>query len=236
MGTSINQTPLLLLHGAIGSNKQWEALRESLAGYYEVHAPNFPGHGGEEIPGDFSVPSFAHFIKNYIDSHQLYRPIVFGYSMGGYVAFYLSTKYPNLFSGMITLATKFHWDEATAAAESSMLQPDILEQKVPKFAKALAERHFPQDWKSVLNHTAALLQKLGSGPLLKTENYLNISVPCLLLVGDRDKMVSIEETLAVYRALPLAQFSVLPATPHAVEQVPAGLLVPIIHAFINNNR
>ncbi len=233
MEPAIHKTPLLLLHGAIGSNKQFEALQESLTRYYEVHAPNFPGHGGEEIPADLSITTLADFVKNYIDSHQLHQPVVFGYSMGGYIACYLSLQYPGLFSSIITLATKFHWDEATAAAESSMLQPDILEQKVPKFAKALAERHFPQDWKVVLNRTATLLQELGADPLLKQESYRNITTPCLLLIGDRDKMVNIEETVAVYRVLPLAQFSVLPATPHPIEQVPVELLVSIVHAFVN---
>lgn len=236
MEPGTHQIPILVLHGAIGSNKQFETLKESLSPYYEVHAPNFPGHGGEEIPADLSINALADFVKTYIDSHQLQQPVVFGYSMGGYVAYYLSMLYPYLFSSIITLATKFHWDEATAATESSMLQPDILEQKVPKFAKALAERHFPQDWKVVLNRTGALLQKLGADPLLKQESYLNIKIPCLLLIGDRDKMVSMEETVAVYRALPLAQLSVLPATPHPIEQVQVELLVSIIHAFINNSK
>lgn len=232
MEPGINKTPLLLLHGAIGSNQQFTALRESLSTYYEVHAPNFPGHGGEEIPADFSIPAFADFVKAYIDTHHLHQPVVFGYSMGGYVALYLCKQYPGLFSRIITLATKFHWDEATAAKETAMLQPTLLEQKVPAFAKELARRHLPQDWKTVLHHTAELLTDLGSSPSLNHEDYRKISVPCLLMVGDRDKMVSIEETVATYRALATAQFSVLPATPHPIEQAPIGLLTSIIHSFI----
>jgi pimeloyl-ACP methyl ester carboxylesterase len=236
MESDTNKIPILLLHGAIGSNKQFTALQESLERYYEVHTPNFPGHGGEGMPVDFSMQSFAAFVKKYINSHQLKRPIVFGYSMGGYVACYLCTLYPSLFSGIITLATKFHWDKTIAAAESAMLQPDTLEQKVPKFVQVLTHRHSPQDWKTVLNKTAELLQQLGAAPLLTGENYGRITIPCLLLIGDRDKMVSIEETLSVYRALPHAQFSVLPATPHLIEQVPVKLLVSIIQLFVNSSK
>jgi pimeloyl-ACP methyl ester carboxylesterase len=227
---------ILLLHGAIGSNKQLHSLQESLSQYYDVHAPNFPGHGGAEIPADFSITAFADFVQNYIATNRLYQPVVFGYSMGGYIAFYLSLQYPHLFSKIITLATKFHWNETTAIAETRMLQPDILEQKVPKFAQALALRHFPQDWKTVLTHTAGLLQKLGANPLLNEEAYQKIAVPCLLMIGDRDTMVSVEETAAVYRALTLAQFSVLPATPHPIEQAPIELLTSIIHAFTNTTK
>ena len=233
MASNNQKTSILLLHGAIGSNQQLASLQESLSAYYDVHAPNFPGHGGEEMPADFSITAFAGFIKNYIDTHQLNQPVVFGYSMGGYVACYLSLQYPGLISRIITLATKFHWDEATAATEAGMLQPELLEQKVPKFAQTLADRHFPQDWKVVLNQTAGLLQKLGADPLLNNEDYFKITVPCLLMIGDRDKMVSIEETTTIYRSLPLASCAVLPATPHPIEQVPIKLLTSIIHSFIH---
>jgi pimeloyl-ACP methyl ester carboxylesterase len=227
------KTPLLLLHGAIGSSTQLAALEESLSLHYEVHVPDLPGHGGEALHADFSIPAFAGFVKDYIDTHHLHRPAIFGYSMGGYIACCLGVQHPELISHIITLATKFHWDEPTAIAESKMLQPDILEQKVPRFAETLAQRHAPGDWKAVLAHTAKLMQGLGADPVLKTETYPQLSVPCLLLIGDRDKTASIEETLSVYRALPLAQFSVLPATPHPIEKAPTILLASLIKGFID---
>lgn|GEM_PF-54049 len=223
------KTPILLLHGAIGSNAQLDILREALASSYDVHAPNFPGHGGEPSSETFSIPGFVDFVKDYIDSHQLNRPVVFGYSMGGYVACCLSLKYPGYVSRIITLATKFYWDEHTAAAEIKMLQPDLLEQKVPKFAEALVQRHGAAHWKGLLHQTASLLEGLGKQPVLKTEDYPTITTPCLLLVGDRDKMVSIEETASVYRTLPSARFAVLPATPHPIEQAPVDLLISLIN-------
>jgi pimeloyl-ACP methyl ester carboxylesterase len=222
------KTPVLLLHGAIGSNAQFDLLRERLSHHFDVHAPNFPCHGGEPSSGAFSIPGFVDFVKDYIDRHQLNRPVIFGYSMGGYVACYLSLKYPGSVGSIITLATKFYWDEATASAETKMLQPDILEQKVPKFAEALAQTHGAVHWKELLHQTARLLEGLGKQPALKKEDYPAITAPCLLLVGDRDKMVGIEETAAVYRSLPSARFAVLPATPHPIEQVPIDLLVLLI--------
>lgn len=225
----MDKQPILLLHGAIGSNKQLRALQESLSAYYEVHTPNLPGHGGEEFPIEFSIPVFAGFVKDYIEKNKLQQPAIFGYSMGGYIACYLAVMHPGIISRIITLATKFHWTEAIAANEVRMLQPDILEQKVPKFAEMLSQLHAPQDWKTVLRKTAGLMLALGSNPLLTPEDYAKLNIPCLLLAGDRDKMVSIEEPVSVYRALPHAEFSVLPGTPHAIELAPVNLLVQLIH-------
>ena len=56
---------LLLLHGAIGSEIQFDSLKSELSNDYNVFTFNFPGHGGIEIPPDgFSIDMFA---KSVID-------------------------------------------------------------------------------------------------------------------------------------------------------------------------
>jgi hypothetical protein len=44
------------------------------------------------------------------------------------------------------------------------------------------------------------------------------------MLGDRDKMVSLEETMAVYQGLPNAQFAILPQTAHPIEATDMELL------------
>lgn len=211
--------PLILLHGALGSSAQLASLRQLLSEHFEVHALDFPGHGGTPLPGQFSIPSFAHYVQQYCADKHLQQVSIFGYSMGGYVALYLALQAPQLVRCIVTLATKFQWDEATAAREVKMLQPDLIEQKVPQFARALQERHAPTDWKEVLHRTAGLLTGLGQQPLLTPDNYPQLSLPCILMLGDRDKMVSLEETVAVYQQLPQGQLAVLPNTPHPLDAV-----------------
>jgi pimeloyl-ACP methyl ester carboxylesterase len=223
---------LLLLHGAIGSAEQLQPLKESLQGHYEIHLLNFPGHGGEPMPRAFSIPFFAEQVKEYCASNQLNSLSIFGYSMGGYVSLCLARKHPELVEKIITLATKFHWDEATAAKEIKMLQPEVIEQKVPQFAAALQKRHSPGDWKQVMEMTCQMLKELGDHNALQLADYTSIHTPTLVMLGDRDKMVSLEETVAVYKQLPQAQLAVLPGTPHPLEQVQPGLLRDMITRFL----
>jgi pimeloyl-ACP methyl ester carboxylesterase len=211
--------PLILLHGALGSSAQMAPLRQLLSQHYEVHALDFPGHGGTPLPEHFSIPLFARSVQQYCEEKNLSQVSIFGYSMGGYVALYLALQAPQLVRRIITLATKLHWDEPTAAKEVKMLQPELIEQKVPQFARALEERHAPTAWKDVLQRTAGLLTSLGESPLLTPEYYKQVSCPCLLMLGDRDKMVSLEETVAVYHQLPQGQLAVLPNTPHPLDAV-----------------
>jgi pimeloyl-ACP methyl ester carboxylesterase len=226
-------SPILCLHGALGTKAQLQPFT-SLLRQYEVHTLNFSGHGDAgPAHTDLSIPLLAGEVLHYLESRQLRSVPVFGYSMGGYVAMYLARHYPEAISRVATLGTKYHWDAATAAKETKMLDAAVIEQKVPAFAAALKERHAPQDWKQVLSATATLMQGLGRQPALGPEDYTAIRTPCLLMLGDRDTMVSLHETLEVYKALPDGRLAVLPATPHPIEKVDPDLVSVLVQRFIN---
>ncbi|UYQ95430.1 alpha/beta fold hydrolase [Chitinophaga horti] len=223
------KTPLILLHGALGAAAQFEKLAKELSDYYEVHVPNLPGHGGTRMPDEsFSIALFADALAGYIRTNDLEQPSIFGYSMGGYVAMYLARHFPNMPGNIITLGTKFHWDAPTAARELKMLDPGTIETKVPAFASALATLHAPNDWKEVVHNTALMLEEMGRHNPLSLDDYKDIKSPSLIMLGDRDKMVTLDETAAVYRQLPAAQMAVLPGTPHPIEQVEVELLSGMI--------
>ena len=223
---------ILLLHGAIGSKAQLEPLAKMLEGKFNVHLLNLPGHGGEPFPlNGFSMEGFADSVLKYLDDHAITSISFFGYSMGGYVAMYFARKYPQRVERIITLATKFYWDETVAAKEIKMLQPQTIEEKIPAFVKELASRHAPLDWKEQLQYTQDLLTGLGKKNTLAPEDYKTISTPCLLMLGDRDKMVTLEETTDVYKWLPDASLAVLPQTQHPVEKADTALLEFFIMRF-----
>ena len=220
---------ILLLHGAIGSKGQLISLEKSLQPFFQVHTLNFPGHGGEPLPNSYSMPIFAESVKKYIDQHKLYEPIIFGYSMGGYVALYGAKRHSFRAEKIITLATKFEWNETIAAKESKMLNPEVIEEKLPRFALTLQERHAPENWKEVLHKTSGLLSQLGSMAYL--QDVSDLQTPTLIILGDRDKMVSLEETVAIYKKLPVASLTVLPNTAHPIEEVDTDMLAFHIKRF-----
>lgn len=224
---------IILLHGALGSKDQLLPLAQSLDGQFQVHAFNFSGHGGRPFPANaFSIPYFSSEIESYMNEMGIDKAHIFGYSMGGYAALYLAKHHPGKVDKLITLATKFHWDESVAAKEVKMLNAATIKEKVPAFADQLQQRHAPNDWEALLDKTKELLTGLGKQNALQPEDYASITTQSLLLLGDRDKMVTLDETVAVYKQLPNARLGVLPGTPHPLEQVNSGLLMQLILAFI----
>lgn len=225
---------ILLLHGALGSKEQFVDMSVQLADAYIVHSINFSGHGGSPLPEDeFSIPLFATEVLDFLDSKGINSINIFGYSMGGYVAMFLAKNHPQRVEKIITLATKFTWDETIAANETKMLNPAKIEEKLPDFATTLQKRHAPNDWKTVLSKTAEMLTAMGQDNPLKSDDYSEIQHQILLMLGDRDKMVTLDETVQVYNALPKAQLAVLPNTAHPIEVVNTNRLAAEINSFFS---
>lgn len=223
---------LLLLHGAIGSVKQLEPLANILMNSFNVYLLNFSGHGGKPIPeAPFSIEMFAEDVLYFIDKNKLKGINVYGYSMGGYVALYIARHYPDMLNKIFTTATKFSWNEESSLKESKLLDAGKIIEKIPKFAEQLSQRHSPEDWKTVLSKTAEMMINLGRNNTLKDEDFAKIEHEVMVSVGDRDNMVSIEETTDVYRKLKNGRLLVLPDTPHPVEKINLERLASEIRIF-----
>lgn len=217
---------LLLLHGALGSKSQLESLKNTLSSSFEVHCLDFYGHGTKTLSDEpYRIAGFAEQVNDWLEEKQFSTISIFGYSMGGYVALYLAAKYPGKVNRIITLATKFDWNETSAGKETKMLDPEKIEAKVPMFANELSERHGAHYWKNVLRKTSDMMLELGKQKGLSDAELTQIEIPVLVAVGDRDPMVSLEETVTAAKQLKNGALLVLPNTVHPIEKVPLARLV-----------
>jgi pimeloyl-ACP methyl ester carboxylesterase len=203
---------LLLLHGALGSGDNFIEFTQALSGDYDVYSLNFNGHGNQQlIENEFSISHFANEVLRFLDQNNIDSIAIFGYSMGGYVALYLAKNFPNRIDSVFTLATKFEWTIESATKETKLLNPSLIKEKVQNL--------HGDSWEKLMNATATLMLGLGVNPALKDDDFKNISIPVLLSVGDKDAMVCLEETIAVYRLIPAAQLLVLPNTTHPIDRI-----------------
>ena len=223
---------LLFLHGAIGSQAQFDLLSNHLKNDFDILQLNFSGHGGREMPHDpFSIPLFANDVLDHLNEKNISSADIFGYSMGGYVALYLAKHFPQRVNKIFTLATKFDWSISAAEKESKMLIPEKIEEKLPEFAKQLTHRHLPRDWKIVLRKTAEMMCVMGADPPMKDDDFAAITHQVKLSLGDKDKMVSLSETKQVAEKIKRASMLLLPDTLHPIEQVSVEKLAHEIKQF-----
>ncbi|WP_420570765.1 alpha/beta fold hydrolase [Kordia sp.] len=228
----MKHTNLLLLHGALGSEVQLKPLQELLSKDFNVHTLNFEGHGGRASNYEFTMERFADNVTEKLQTLQLERTHIFGYSMGGYVALTLAKKHPELVDIIVTLGTKFNWTIEAAQQEVRMLNPEKIEEKVPAFAKRLHELHQPNDWKEVMKKTAEMMLALASGKRLTNQDLQQINHKTLIGIGALDTMVSVEESENAATQLPNGTLQIIDDVKHPIEKVDIQVLATIIKDFI----
>lgn len=224
---------LILLHGALGSSGQMHPFAAELETHYRIHVLEFEGHGktaASDAP--LSIESLADQLNQYIQKNKLESSYVFGYSMGGYVALYHNMIHPHGIQKVACLATKFDWDPQTAQKEAMLLSPQRILEKFPGFAQLLQQRH-GSHWEHVLGKTARMMLGLGKFPLLTQISLPTIHTPTLLLLGDKDHMVSKEETIRTAELLKNARFEILENTFQHIEKMNPVLLKSSLIQFFN---
>ncbi|MCC3216813.1 alpha/beta hydrolase [Chryseobacterium sp. X308] len=223
---------LILLHGALGHSDIFRPYLNVLSSYFTVYTPLFSGHGDQELPEDgLNIKKYVEELSEYCKVNHMTDVSIFGHSMGGYVALCYAMENPDNVNSVITLGTKFDWTEEQALKESKMLNPDVILEKIPQYAQLLESQHGTK-WKQLLPAIADLMIDLGKNPPLEN-NFATITTPVQIMVGDKDNMVTLEESSRVYRSLPNAKLAVLPDTRHPMDKVRPDLLLNLIKDFWN---
>lgn len=233
---------IFIVHGALGSSEQMEAVAAELSDLGGVTNVEFPGHGRSPLEASqtFSIDGFADVLEDSLPGQHVTatsgasRPWLFGYSMGGYVALALEARHPGRFAGVVTLGTKFDWTPEVAASAAALLAPDAITENVPKFAATLAARHADAGgWELVLQRTAALLRELGEAPPLTASALRGITIPVCIAAGTRDDNVSPAECARIAGWLPNAFHEPLLDVTHPIERVPAGTIRSLMRRVMN---
>lgn len=224
--------PIILLHGALGSESSFDNLKLVLAENYELFSFNFSGHGQRDFSDDgFGIEVFAEELASFILKHELRQANIFGYSMGGYVALYLASTQPNLIGSIVTLGTKFDWNPHNAGLETSRMNPEVMKEKIPAYTSYLLKTH-GETWEKLIYQTAGMMLDLGEEPLLNKAVLSTINIPVQILRGNKDHMVTKEESKNASDALPHGTYLSLNDTPHPIEKVDATFLASELTALL----
>src|SRR5438045_4173674 len=86
---------LLLLHGALGSEDQFDDLKRVLSPHFEIFTLNFYGHGTSAPSTEpLRIEAFSEQVLDWLEKKQISQISIFGYSMGGFVALHLAANHP----------------------------------------------------------------------------------------------------------------------------------------------
>jgi pimeloyl-ACP methyl ester carboxylesterase len=193
-------TTYLALHYWAGSGREFEPLLPLLPPGSHLLAPDLPGFGDQAAPVgfDYSVASYADWVAQYIEAHNLLDYHVIGHSMSGKVAMLLAARRPAGLRGLLLLSPSPPTPEPISDADRAASlkaygQPDEAEKTFNKITSIpLSNAQHTQVVADNLRTSQAAwdawLQR-GSREDISGE-VGRIEVPCRLLVGENDQAIS----------------------------------------------
>src|ERR687885_915457 len=217
--------PLVLLHDAYMTIDLMGEVVPALAESRQVIAAELQGHGRTaDIDRPLSYEQMADDIVALLRHLVIEKADVFGYSMGGGVAFQVAIRHPEVVRKLVV---------ASASYTSDGMHPELLEM-IPTitpeaFAGSPIEEAYlrtapnPDDFPTLV----AKLKRLDTTPFAwPPEDIRGIAAPTLLIIGDADA-IRLEHAVELFRllgggvmgdlvGLPKSQLAVLPGTTHFV--------------------
>jgi pimeloyl-ACP methyl ester carboxylesterase len=146
-------------------------------------------------------------VAAFIGALELRDPVVGGWSDGGQVTLELAVRHPGLAGALIVGGALPDYvgsglrDRSRALLEA----PDGPEEDVEDMRATHA------DWDGLFEQTKGMWLAYEG---ISASDVAEIAVPVLVLAADRDELVDVEQSVALYRALSNAELAVCPATTH----------------------
>jgi pimeloyl-ACP methyl ester carboxylesterase len=234
--------PLVVLHGAFMTIGAMGAIVAALAEARQVIAVELQGHGRTaDVDRPFSYEQMAEDVAALIRHLGIERADVFGYSLGGGVAFQLAMRHPELVRKLVV---------ASASSTSDGVHPEVwegIEQITPEL---FAGTPWKEEYDRVAPNPDAFptlvekMKQLDSQPFTWPPDEIRvISAPTMVMIGDSDGTTP-EHAVELFRlrgggvfgdlaGLPSARLAVLPGTTHVGLIHRTDWLAPMIGEFLD---
>lgn len=181
--------PLILLHGNGESSGYFVNQIDRFANEYRVIAVDTRGHGASPRGNKpFTLETFADDLKNLLDSLNIEKANILGFSDGGNIAVIFALKYPERVASLVLNGANLFPSEL----KSSFLIPvKVL------FAVFSLLSHFSRRAK----RRSELLYLMAKQPNIQPERLSGIKCPVLVIAGTQD-VIKEKHTKLIAASLP----------------------------------
>lgn len=216
--------PLILLHGGTATVSSFHDQIPAFVKDFRTIAIDSRGHGKTDNPArELSYATMADDVAAFIRVMSLNAPIVLGFSDGAQIALELGLRHPGLARALVLGGAYYRFSKQYQDGLRSFGFEGPQEdggtahvREVPEeWADYLRQEHAregdPDYWKTLMDQIAILWWT----PLNYTfEDFLKISVPTLIVSGDREEASEVEQSVEMYRMIPKAELFIVPNAGH----------------------
>lgn len=224
--------PLVVLHGMLGSSRNWQTAGRDLTNQFHVLAVDLRNHGGSPHAESMTYAEMMEDVVAWMDAQGLAKAIFLGHSMGGKTAMLLACRRPERVERLIVadIAPKdYYWvgHRANFAAMNALDLASVnsrgeaemhMEGRVPswamrKFLTTNLERGDDGAWRWTINLPAitASLTTLERNSLVDGDRY---DGPVLFVTGGQSDYVGAEDHALIRRHFPRARIETIAESGH----------------------
>lgn len=234
---------LLILHGWSSNSGRWQKIKELLEKQgIEVLIPDLPGFGSEPPPKEiWGVEEYKNWVMKFLEEKKWERFNLLGHSFGGGVASLIAAENPDRVEKLILTgcaAIRKESGKVKALKKLSKIGKSLLNKTGVKdlkpFQKVFARISGSYDYYNARGIMKEIFKKVISEnlePILE-----EIKKPTLILWGENDKMVSIENAYKIKKEISSSKLVIFKNVGHSLHlEIPEIMTAEIIN-FLKNKK
>ena len=198
-------SPLIILHGLLGSSRNWTMIGKALQSRFDVHALDLRNHGNSPHSDSMRWSELVADVLLHLDTHGLDTAFLMGHSTGGKLAMKFACKHADRVKKLVIvdIAAKPyppHYDAEFRAMKripsgslerrreaEELLKPLIPDWGMRQFIMTnLVRGEFGLEWQINLEVLHASLPVLRQNPLSGADHYTG---PSLIIAGGKSNFI-----------------------------------------------
>ena len=246
----IENPPLIILHGFLGSSKNWMTIGKILSENFRVITVDLRNHGDSFHHDQHTYEDMVDDVIHLMDHLKIDKVLMMGHSMGGKVVMKLACNYPNrLFKLVVVdIAPKQYFPHRKEIVSmqaidlQNLKNRQVAEEQLSIDIPDLGLRKFlltnlAQDaegrfrWKVNLAVFSKEIPQLGGNPILETEKYLGET---LFILGAKSDFVKEFDYPIIYKHFPKAEIEVIENSDHNPHFTAREKFLEILVPFLNH--
>lgn len=218
--------PVVLLHGGLTDNRDFNGNLTALAERFRVYLPERRGHGHTpDVDGPLTVEAMAADMVAFLERVVGGPARLVGYSAGAIVALQVASHRPELVDRLVLISGAFRPD-------GLLLRPGA-DGNIPEPLLAAYAEVSPDGREHFRVVVAKVARAAEDWAGLAPRALVAVRCPCLVIAAD-DDIVAIEHTVELYNALPDAALAIIPNASHLLLHEHPDELSALVGDFLSD--
>ena len=224
--------PVVLVHGLAMSSLYMVPTAKRLAAHYRVYAPDLPGYGRSQEPAGrlqqaLDIDQLAQVLEDWMEQRGIGPTVLLGNSMGCQIIVSLARRRPEMVLKAVLVGPTIDRRARSALREFLRGAYQLLFEPLPFWAVMILDYA-----RFGLRHTFQSLEDAIHDPV--EQKLLEVTVPTLVVRGERDKIVSEGWAEEVVWRLPRGALADIRGAGHVVNFDAPDQLTPLVLEFLQD--